>query len=385
MATRMDEIPFSGIREILEECSRLEADGRDVVHLEIGRPDFDTPEPIKRAGKAAIDRGDVHYTSNYGIAELRDAIERKFETDNDIEYDPTDEIVVTSGATEAVFLTIVASVESGDEVLIPDPCWTYEPAIRTAGATPERYRLDPENGFQPDVAAMREAITDATRLLVLNSPQNPTGSVVDEDHLRAIRDLAVEEDLLVLADEIYEKIRYDGRTHWSIGSLDDMRERTITINGFSKAYSMTGWRLGYLAAPRDVVDPIIRLRQYTSTCASSIAQHAGVEALNPERAYHRPLVEAFASRRDLVQNRIEGIPGMECPRPDGGFYAFPTVPDGVADDREFVWSLLREAGVALVPGSDFGPASRGRVRIAYSNSAERINEGFDRIEAWLNG
>lgn len=380
----MEEIPFSGIREILETCSQLEADGRDVVHLEIGRPDFDTPDPIKRAGKAAIDRGDVHYTSNYGIDSLRESITRKFDADNDLQFDPDEEVVVTSGATEAVFLSIVALVESGDEVLIPDPCWTYEPAIRTAGAKPKRYPLDPSDGFQPDVGAMRAAVTDETRLLVLNTPQNPTGSVVDKAHLREIRDLAVEEDLVVLADEIYEKILYDDRRHLSIGSLDGMRERTITINGFSKAYSMTGWRLGYLGAPRELVDPIIRLRQYTSTCASSIAQHAGVEALDPEAAYHLPLVEAFAERRDLVRDRIEAIPGMECPEPTGAFYAFPTVPEGVTDDREFVWSLLREAGVALVPGSDFGPASRGRVRIAYSNSPERIDEGFDRIEGWLD-
>jgi len=195
-----------------------------------------------------------------------------------------------------------------------------------------------------------------------------------------IRDIAVENDLLVLSDEIYEKIVY-GSTHRSIASVDGMFERTITINGLSKAYSMTGWRLGYLGAPRDLLDPIIRMRQYTTTCASSISQHAAVRAF--EGALHEPLVEAFSDRRSVIIDRIADIHGMDCPAPDGAFYVVPTVPDHADSAAEFAWSLLRDAGVATVPGSVFGPGGEGRIRIAYTTSCERIDEAFDRIEAWL--
>jgi len=380
-AARMEGIPFSGIREVFEECRRLEADGRDVVHLETGRPDFDTPEPIKQAGIRAIADGRVHYTSNYGIEPLRERIAEKFATENGIEYDPDGELVVTTGATEAVFVTVLSLVDPGGEVLVPDPCWTYETAIRSAGGVPVYYDLDPATGFQPDPEGLADAVSADTQLLIVNSPHNPTGGVLDADRAAAVRDLAVEHDLTVLSDEIYEKIRYGGREHHSLAALEGMFERTVTVNGFSKAYSMTGWRLGYLGAPPHLVDALIRIRQYTTTCAPSISQHAGVRAL--EGSLHEPMVEAFAERRRRVLERLERIPGMACPDPDGAFYVFPTLPAGWTDEREFAFSLLREAGVSLVPGTVFGPAGEGRVRIAYSNSMERIDEAFDRLEAWL--
>jgi aspartate aminotransferase/aminotransferase len=376
----MEDVPFSGIREVVEECSRLEAAGRDVVHLEIGRPDFDTPEPIKAAAVDALDRGEVHYTSNYGIEPLRRGIAEKLRRDNGLEYDPDGEVIVTAGATEAVFCTVVALVDPGEEVLVPDPGWTYRPAVEVAGATPVGYPLRPGDGFQPDLDALAELVSPDTSLLVVNTPQNPTGAVVDRAHAAAIRDLAVEHDLTVLSDEIYERIIY-GREHLSLGALDGMAGRTVTVNGFSKAYSMTGWRLGYLAAPAALADPIVRLRQYTSTCAPSISQHAGVRALEGE--LHEPLVAAFEERRDLVADRIADVPGMECPTPAGAFYAFPTVPAGVADETEFVYALLREAGVATVPGTAFGETGAGRFRLAYSNSTERIETAFDRIDEWV--
>ncbi len=376
----MTDIPFSGIREIFEECNRLENEGRDIVHFEIGRPDFDTPAPIKEGAKQAIDDGHVYYTSNYGLFELREGIAQKFTTENGLEYDPADEIVVTSGATEAVFITILALVDTGDEVLVPDPHWTYEPAINAAGGVTVPYGLNPENGFQPDKKSLREAVSDDTKLLILNTPQNPTGGVLSEVGAKTVRDIAVEHDLIVLSDEIYEKIIYDA-THRSVAAMDGMFERTVTVNGFSKAYSMTGWRLGYLAAPSDLIDPIIRLRQYTSTCASSISQYAGVHAL--EGDLHEPLVDAFTKRREVLLDRIDAVPGMSCPKPQGAFYAMPTIPDGATDAESFVWSLLRDKGVATVPGTVFGSAGEGRIRLAYSISTERIKEAFDRIEAWV--
>jgi aspartate/methionine/tyrosine aminotransferase len=322
----------------------------------------------------------VHYTSNYGIEPLRRGIAEKLRRDNGLEYDPDGEVIVTAGATEAVFCTVVALVDPGEEVLVPDPGWTYRPAVEVAGATPVGYPLRPGDGFQPDLDALAELVSPDTSLLVVNTPQNPTGAVVDRAHAAAIRDLAVEHDLTVLSDEIYERIIY-GREHLSLGALDGMAGRTVTVNGFSKAYSMTGWRLGYLAAPAALADPIVRLRQYTSTCAPSISQHAGVRALEGE--LHEPLVAAFEERRDLVADRIADVPGMECPTPAGAFYAFPTVPAGVADETEFVYALLREAGVATVPGTAFGETGAGRFRLAYSNSTERIETAFDRIDEWV--
>jgi len=376
----MSDVPFSGIREVFEECNRLEADGTDVVHLEVGAPDFDTPQPIKDAAIDAIDRGEVYYTSNYGIEPLRERIAAKLAAENGVEYDVDEGIIVTAGATEAVFLTFLALADRGDEVLIPDPSWTYPAGIRLANATPVRYPLKPEAGFQPDVEAIAGRVSDDTELLVVNTPHNPTGGVLDADHAAAIRDLAVEHDLTVLSDEIYETVLHEG-THRSLAALDGLFERTVTINGFSKAYSMTGWRLGYLAAPESLIDPILRARQYTTTCAPSISQHAGVRAL--EGDLHEPLVEAFSRRRDLVVDRIDAIPELTLPAdPAGAFYAFPAVPDGV-DDRAFAFGALREAGVAIVPGGMFGPSGEGHVRLAYANSAERIDAAFDRLEAWL--
>ncbi len=376
----MMDIPFSGIREIFEESNRLDDEGRDIVHFEIGRPDFDTPAPIKKGAKQAIDDGHVHYTSNYGLSELREGIAQKFTNENGLEYDPANEIVVTSGATEAVFITILSLVDPGDEVLVPDLHWTYEPAISAAGGVMVPYRLNPEEEFQPEKKSIHKAVSDDTKLLIVNTPHNPTGGVLSEASAKTVRDIAVEHDLIVLSDEIYEKIIYDV-THQSVAAMDGMFERTVTVNGFSKAYSMTGWRLGYLAAPADLVDPIIRLRQYTSTCASSISQHAGIHAL--EGDLHEPLVDAFTKRREVLLDRIDSVPGMSCPKPQGAFYAMPTIPDGATDAESFVWSLLRDKGVATVPGTVFGSAGEGRIRLAYSISTEQIEEAFDRIEAWV--
>lgn len=376
----MEEVPYSGIREIFSECNRLEREGEDIIHLEIGRPDFDTPEPIKRAAMDAIEEGHVHYTSNYGIRPLREQISTKFASDTGIEYNPEDEIIVTAGASEAVYITVMAMVDPGTEVLIPDPCWTYAPTVRAAGGTPVRYPLNPENGFQPDIEVLESRISTDTSLLILNSPHNPTGSVIDNEHLQAIRDLAVQNDLFVLSDEIYEKIIYDDAEHRSPASLDGMYERTITINGVSKAFSMTGWRIGYLGAPKELTDVLLRMRQYTTTCAPSISQYAALRALKGD--LYEPLVEAFSERRSLVCERMDDIPGMSAPEPRGAIYAYPTVPVAGSNGREFTWSLLHDAGVALVPGDVFGSNSN-RIRIAYSNSLDRINTAFDRIEDWV--
>jgi aspartate aminotransferase/aminotransferase len=383
-ADRMDEIPFSGIRDIFESCNRLEAKGRDIVHFEIGRPDFDTPKPIKKAATEALARGEVHYTSNYGIAPLRSQIATKYRDEYGLSYDDEEGIVVTAGGTEAVLVTVLALVDPGDEVLIPDPCWTYEPSIRMAGGTPVRYTFDDQRGFQPDIDSLRAGVTDDTKLLIVNSPHNPTGGVLTRDSVDRLARFAIENDLFVLSDEIYERITYD-RSHVPLATVEGMYDRTITVSGLSKAYSMTGWRLGYLAGPPEVVNPIVRARQYTSTCANSFAQHGGVRALEGGDELARPLVEAFRKRRDVLVERVDEIPGMNCPDPEGAFYAMPTTPDDVTNATEFADSLLQEAGVATVPGTVFGPSAEDRIRIAYTVPTERIHEGFDRIEEWLRG
>jgi len=376
----MSNIPFSGIREIMEECTRLEREGVDVIHLEQGRPDFDTPEPIKAAAKQALDDGKVHYTSNYGVLKLREKISEKFEEEAGVYYDPNGEIIVTSGATEAVFISILAFVDPGQEVLVPDPSWTYEPAIHAAGGTPVRYRLDPENGFQPDIESIEQGISSDTALLILNSPHNPTGGVVDSEHIKKVRDLATKHDLLVISDEVYEKILF-GNTHHSTAAFDGMRERTITINAVSKTYSMTGWRLGYLGAPKELVDVLIRLRQFTSTSASSISQYASVRAVGSD--LYEPMLERYAERRRILLEHLDDIPEITCPPPGGAFYAFPDISSITEDDESFVWSLLQEQGVALVPGRVFGENGRGHIRIAYSNSAGRIDTALTRLKEFV--
>ncbi len=379
-AARMENIGFSGIREIFEECSALERAGEDVIHLEIGRPDFDTPERIKAAGIDAIERGDVHYTSNYGILELREAIAKKLEAENGLVYLPEDELVVTTGAVEGVLITVLACVDPGEEVLVPDPSWSYEPSIHMAGARPVPYPLDPASGFQPDVDELEAAASEDTALLIVNSPNNPTGGVIDSDRARAIADIAETYDITLLSDEIYETLQYDG-DHQSLAAVEGLFDRTVTVNGFSKAYAMTGWRIGYLAAPAELFDPIIRVRQYTTTCAPSIAQHAAVAAFESDAP--RRMRETFKERRAAVCDRIAEIQGMELPEaPAGAMYALPTIPKGADDDLTFARSLLREQGVAVVPGRTFGAVGGGRVRIAYGQPQARLHEAFDRIERW---
>ena len=321
VADRMESIPFSGIRKVFEEVTRREKLGEKIIHLEIGRPDFDTPRHIKEAGKKAIDEGKVHYTSNYGIPELREAVARKLKEDNGLSYDPAAEIVVTVGANEAVFMTMMGLLNPGDEVLIPDPCWLhYFYCARMAGAVPISVPLREENGFSPDVEDFSSRITKKTRMLVVNTPNNPTGAVFSRDVIEGLAQVAREKDLFVLSDEIYEKMVYEGSRHFSIGTLPGMRERTITINGFSKIYAMTGWRLGYTAAVRELTSALIRVHQYTTVCATTFSQWGAVEALNGPQGEGDRMVKEFNRRRELVYEALRSMPGIQVVKPKGAFY-----------------------------------------------------------------
>jgi aspartate/methionine/tyrosine aminotransferase len=380
----MSTIPFSGIRKIAQAAAKLESQGQQVIHLEIGRPDFDTPQHIKRAAKRALDEGFVHYTSNYGVLELREAIAEKLLEDNSIQVDPQCEIIVTLGANEALSIIMLALLDPGDEVLIPDPFYlNYLHCVQLAEAKAVHVPLREENKFQLAPSDLEAAITPKTKLIIVNSPHNPTGAVLDRETLEAIARVAREHDLLVLSDEIYEKIIYGGTQHHSIASLPGMADRTLTVNGFSKAYSMTGWRLGYVAACKNLIDSLIRVHQYVGTSANSFAQKGAVAAYRSSQGCVQDMVTEFDRRRAFLVEALEQIDGVSCIWPRGAFYVFPTVKELGVPDEQLAQYILREARVALVPGSAFGQCGRGHLRLSYANSYENIEAAMERIDKAL--
>lgn len=377
---RAKTLPFSGIRKIFEAANRLEAEGKKVLHFEIGRPDFDTPIHIKEAAKKALDDGKIAYTSNWGILELREAIAAKMSRDNDLHPDPTTEVAVMVGAIEAVLSGMMSTLNPGDEILIPDPAWPqYFYCAQIAEAQPVSVPLREEHGFQLDPEGVRSRITPRTRMLVINTPHNPTGAVLDLETLEELAEIVNEHDLLVLSDEIYEKLIYDDVEHHSIASLPGMWQRTLTVNGFSKAYAMTGWRLGYLVGPQPLIDAAVRVHQFMTTCANSFAQYGALAALRESQECVREMVTEFDRRRQFIINRIETMDGLSCTRPQGAFYVFPSIKGPGLPSNAFVEYLLDEAHVATVPGSTFGTQGEGHIRIAYSTSYEEIEEGLERI------
>lgn len=383
-ARRMSAVPFSGIRKIFQAAVELEREGKDVIHLEVGRPDFDTPEHIKEAAKQALDEGFVHYTSNYGAPELRQAITEKLLKENGIQVDPENEVVVTVGANEAILMTMLALLDPGDEVLIPDPAWLhYFYCAQLAEAKPVHVPLREENNFQIDASDLERAVTPKSKLIVINTPHNPSGAVLGMKTLEAIAQIAIERDLLVLSDEIYEKIIYDDVEHHSMASLPGMADRTLTVNGFSKAYSMTGWRLGYVAGRKNLIDSLIRVHQYSATCATSFAQKGAVAAYRGPQDKVHEMVSEFDRRRRFLVEALEGVPGVSCARPEGAFYVFPSVRELGVPDEMLANYILQEANVALVPGSAFGEYGQGYLRLSYANSYENIEAAAERIEKAL--
>lgn len=383
-ARRMHQIPFSGIRKIFQAASDLERRGESVIHLEIGRPDFDTPRHIKDAAKQALDDGVVRYTSNYGLADLRQAIADKLLAENGIGVDPEREIIVTVGANEGVLLVALALLDPGDEVLIPDPAWLhYFSCAQLAQAKPVHVPLWEQNGFRLDPDDLESAVTARTKMIILTTPHNPTGSVLDRESLARIAEVATKHDLLVLSDEIYEKILYDGAQHHSLAALPGMADRTITLNGFSKAYSMTGWRLGYVAARRHLIDAMVRVHQYSVTCANSFAQKGAVAAYRGSQACVADMVGEFDRRRSFLVSALEQMEGVRCVRPQGAFYVFPSIEAFGLSSEQLAAHLLEHAKVALVPGSAFGAYGEGYLRLAYSNSYENIERAVERIDEAL--
>jgi aminotransferase len=384
IASRMNSIHFSGIRKVFEEVTRREKQGEKIIHLEIGRPDFDTPQHIKNAAKRALDEGKVHYSSNYGIPELREAIARKLREDNGLSYDSGSEIIVTLGANEAVLTTMMGLINPGDEVLIPDPCWLhYFYCAQLAGAIPISVPLRKENGFNPDIRDFRSRLTSRTRMVVVNTPNNPTGAVFSREVLEELAQLAQERDLFILSDEIYEKMVYEKSEHLSIGSFPGMRERTVTVNGFSKIYAMDGWRLGYVAADKEWMSALIRIHQYTTVCATTFAQWGAVEALNGSQAEAGKMVAEFDRRRNLVYGALKGMPGIEVVKPMGAFYILPNIRALGRTSVELSEYLLDKAQIAVVPGTTLGEYGKDFIRISYANSYENLEVAMERMKRAL--
>ncbi len=380
----MESIPFSGIRKVFEEVNRRTAAGEDIIHLEIGRPDFDTPAHIKEAAKKALDEGKVHYSSNYGFPELREAIAQKLGKDNGLSYDSATEIIVTVGTNEAVFMAMMAFLNPGDEVLIPDPCWLhYFYCAQMAGAVPISVPVREENQFNPQIDEFRSRITPNTKMMVINTPNNPTGAVYSLEALEELAQFARETELFVLSDEIYEKMVYEGTRHFSIGGFPGMRERTITVNGFSKIYAMTGWRLGYAAADHELIKAMIRIHQYTTVCATSFAQWGAIGALEGPQSEAAMMVKEFDRRRKLVFTALQEMPGIEVVEPRGAFYIFPNIKALGKSAEELSSYLLDEAKIAVVPGTVLGEFGTDYIRISYANSYENLEKAMERMRTAL--
>lgn len=380
IAERMNRLAPSGIRKMNEKALAMERAGEPVIHFEIGRPDFDTPEYIKKACIDSINAGDVFYTSNFGIAELREAIAEKLRTQNGIDCSAS-EILVSVGLTEAVYDVLCSILNEGDEILIPDPVWiNYMNVPKLLGAVPVSYHLREENDYQIDLDEIRGAITPKTKALVIISPNNPTGGVLSEKVLKELAEIASYHNLLVLADEVYERLIFDDEKHISIASLPGMKERTITLNGFSKAYSMTGWRLGYAAAPESLIAVLNKIHQHNTTCATSFVQKAAVAALRDEKDEVNGMVREYQRRRDYAVDAINKIEGISCRRPKGAFYIFINIKKLGKSSAEITEYLLNEAKLAFVPGDVFGPEGEGYLRMSFANSYENIVKGCERLE-----
>ena len=380
-AKRMEMLPFSGIRVMMEKATQMQKNGADVIHMEIGRPDFDTPQVIKDAAYDSIRRGNVFYTSNYGTPELRKAIAEKLKRDNNVDYTP-EEILVTIGVGEGTYAAVAAFLNPGDEVLVPDPVWlNYINVPNLLGAKAVTYSLKEKNGYQMDLDEVRAKITSKTRGIVIVTPNNPTGGVLEEDVLKELAEIAKANDLMVIADEIYERLVYDGAKHVSIASLPGMKERTFTMNGMSKAYAMDGWRLGYVAAPEEYITVMNKFHQHNTTCAPNFVQTASIAALTQEGDEVREMVKEYQRRRDYAVQAINAIDGISCLCPKGAFYIFINCKQLGKTSAELSQYFLEQAKIALVPGDVFGPGGEGYLRMSFAASYESIVEGCERLKA----
>lgn len=373
-------IPPSGIRKFFD----LILDMEDVISLGVGEPDFTTPWHIREAGIYSIEQGLTSYTSNKGMPALREEIARYMQKRFGLAYHPDTEIVVTSGVSEALDIAIRAVVDPGDEVVVGEPSYVaYAPCVMLAGGTPVPVHCSEENGFKLNADDLMENITPKTKVVVINFPNNPTGGVMDASAYAEIADIITDHDLLLINDEVYAELTYNG-SHTAAASVEGLMERTITLNGFSKAYAMTGWRVGYLCAPPEIADAALKIHQYVMMCAPVMGQVAATEALRRGDDERDSMIREYLLRRNLFVKGLNAI-GLRCHMPNGAFYAFPSIESTGLTDYEFAERLLTEQQVAVVPGSAFGNSGSGHVRCAYAVSREDLREALRRMEEFISG
>jgi aspartate/methionine/tyrosine aminotransferase len=377
-ADRMSRLGTESAFEVLARARALEAQGRDVVHLEIGEPDFDTPPHIIEAAKEALDQGFTHYGPTAGLPEFREAIAKNVAQTRGIEVKP-EQVVVTPGAKPIMFYAVLALAQAGDEVIYPNPGFPiYESVIRFVEATPVPIPLREERDFSLDVEELKSLVTNRTRLIILNSPQNPTGGILPPEDLQAIAEIAVQHGIPVLADEIYSRLIYDGVCH-SITAYDGMQDLAIILDGFSKTYAMTGWRLGYGVMPDKLAQQMTLLAVNSNSCTATFVQRAGLAALQGPQEPVAAMLAEFRRRRDVFVAGLNDIPGLSCAMPRGAFYAFPNIAEVSGSASEMADFLLQEGGVACLAGSDFGAYGEGYLRFSYANSLENLNKALERI------
>ncbi len=391
LSKRVRSISPSPTLAITAEAKKMKAQGIDVVGFGAGEPDFDTPDHIKEAAKKALDRGFTKYTPASGMRELKEAVCRKLKEENGLEYEP-DQVLISCGAKHSIFNAILALCDEGDEVILPSPYWvSYPEMIKLAQAKPVIIKTTQENNFKITSQQLEEAISSKTKLFILNSPSNPTGMIYTKDELRIISDILTEARIYCISDEIYEKIIYDGWKHTSIASLNPrIKELTILVNGVSKTYSMTGWRIGYAAGPKEIIQAMSNLQSHSTSNPTSISQVAAIAALQSSQEEVRRMVDEFQRRRDHIVKRLNRIPGISCLKPPGAFYAFPDISriigksyNGkiIRDSISLAQLLLYEAKVAVVPGAAFGADEH--LRFSYATSMENIDKGLDRVEEFV--
>ncbi len=372
------ELPQSGIRRFFDIAAQME----DVISLSIGEPDFLTPWAIREAAIYSLERGQTTYTSNLGILELREGIAKQLHLLYGLRYDPKSEVLVTVGVSEGMDLAMRAILDPGDEVLVPEPCYvSYKPCVSLAGGVPVGIPTTMENEFRVTTEQLEAALSPRTRAIVLGYPSNPTGAIMPREHLQGIVDFAVRHNLYLISDEIYDRLTYDG-VHVSVASLPGAWERTILLNGFSKAYAMTGWRLGYVCTPAPILAALLKIHTYTIMCAPATGQKAAIEALKSGEPAVRDMVGQYNQRRRLIVDGLNGA-GLECHLPQGAFYAFPSIRRTGLTSEEFAERLLFEEHVAVVPGTAFGLGGEGHIRCSYATSLAKIEEALHKISRFV--
>lgn len=380
LSRRTKEIPKSGIRKMFDLAQKYEG----LVNLSVGEPDFDTPPHIVEAALKAMREGYTHYTVNAGFLEFRKAVSEKLRRENRIEADPEGEIMATAGAMGGLSLAMLILIDSGDEVLIPNPGFpNYTAQVVLAGGKPVYYPLKEENNFHVEADDIAKRTTPKTKAIIINSPSNPTGAVLREKELKNIADIALEHDLYVISDEAYENILYDGVNHTSIASLPEMKERTVSIFTFSKTYAMTGWRIGFVVAPKEIIEVMLELQEHILVHPSSISQMAAIAALRGPKEHVQKMLKEYAERREIITKELNTMLGVTCIKPEGAFYVFPSIKKTGMSSEEIAMYLLEKAKVITVPGTAFGDYGEGYIRISYATSKEKIREAMNRMRTAL--